>query len=205
MTRRLKTLALGLAALLLSSCASVKIQDYADTQPRLDIITFLSGKTQAWGQFQDRSGKVLRRFKVWMTGEVSATAQGRQLVLTEDFLYDDGEKQQRIWTITETAPFRYTGKAADVIGEATGEAQGMALNWKYTLDLPYDGDTIHVQFNDWMYQFDARRMFNIAKVTKFGFEVGQVTLFFERNFHQTLPPMDKPTSPSDDAPSKGGF
>jgi hypothetical protein len=202
--KRLATLLMVCLAFVLTSCASVKLDDYADTQPRLDIMTFFEGKSQAWGQFQDRSGQVIRRFKVQLSGEVTQTPEGKQLVLTEDFVYDDGEKQQRIWTITETAPFTYQGRASDVIGHAQGQAKGMALNWRYTLDLPYKDDTIHVQFDDWMYQLDARRMFNLAKVTKFGFEVGQVTLFFERNFHQTLLPMDKPNSPSGSALSKGG-
>ena len=40
---------------------------------------------------------------------------------------------------TALADGRYTGRADDVVGEATGQALGNAFNWKYTLALPVDG------------------------------------------------------------------
>ncbi|MEA1989344.1 MAG: DUF3833 family protein, partial [Pseudomonadota bacterium] len=70
--------------------------------------------------------------------------------------------------------------ADDVIGEAIGESAGNALNWRYTLDLPYKDSTIHVAFNDWMFLHSKDTMMNIASVTKWGFNVGEVTLFFNK-------------------------
>jgi hypothetical protein len=34
--------------------------------------------------------------------------------------------------------------------------------------------------DDWMYLIDENTMVNRAKMSKFGFEVGEVTLFFRR-------------------------
>lgn len=161
---------------LLAGCSSMDIKQYQNETPKLNLFEFFEGKTEAWGQFQDRSGKVLRRFTVDITGTVT----GDTLVLDEQFVYNDGEKQERIWTITRTGEGQYIGKAADVIGEAKGVSAGNALNWAYTLDLPYKDGSIHVKFDDWMFLHTESKMMNIAEVTKFGFKVGEVTLFFDK-------------------------
>lgn len=160
----------------LTGCTTMTVQDYQNETPKLDLFDYFSGKTYAQGQFQDRSGKVIRRFTVDITG----TIEGNVLTLDEQFLYHDGETQQRIWVIEKTGDNQFVGKAADVIGEATGESAGNALNWRYTLDLPYKDSSIHVQFNDWMYLHTSDTMMNIARVTKWGFNVGVVTLFFSK-------------------------
>ena len=99
-------------------------------------------------------------------------------VLDESFEYSDGTKQKRIWTITEVSPGKYVGRADDVIGDANGISAGNALNWAYTLALPVDGTIYHVQFDDWMYLMNSKVMLNKAKMSKFGIELGEVTLSF---------------------------
>lgn len=160
----------------LQGCSSMQVEDYRHTTPVLDLFDFFNGQTMAWGQFQDRSGKVVRRFQVKIAGEVTAN----QLVLDEQFFYDDGERQQRIWTIKQTDDNQFLGTAADVVGEAKGVSAGNALNWRYTLALPYQGSVYNVKFDDWMFLNTPNTMINRAKVTKFGFLIGEVTLFFEK-------------------------
>lgn len=47
-----------------------------------------------------------------------------------------------MWTLQRGADSRYTGRAADVLGEAVGQSGGNAFNWRYTLLLPVDGHTL---------------------------------------------------------------
>ncbi len=166
---------IGFFTILLSAC-SVTSKDYQGTQPALDLETYLNGPIEAWGMFQNRQGKVVRRFHVIMT----ATWQDNICTLDERFTYDDGEQQQRIWTIEKRGPHDYVGKADDVIGEAKGEAYGNALRWRYTLLLPVGDKSYQVKFDDWMFLIDENTLINKAKVKKFGFTVGEVTLFFRR-------------------------
>ena len=63
MTKRLGLTAL-LALWLLSGCAGMKPEDYADTTPRFDVMSYFLGESRAWGIFQDRSGQVRRQFTV---------------------------------------------------------------------------------------------------------------------------------------------
>jgi hypothetical protein len=162
---------------LLAACASAPTPaDYAGERPQLELRTYFNGPLTAHGMFSDRSGKVVRRFSVKLTG----TWNGNQGVLDEDFTYSDGKKERRVWRLTDHGNGRYSGRADDVVGEAVGQAAGNALNWRYTLALPIDGRVWEVQFNDWMYQMDERVMLNRAVMSKFGITLGEVTLAFSK-------------------------
>lgn len=152
-------------------------EDFEGTEPHLDLFAYFQGETRAWGIFQDRSGGLKRQFSVDIRGEVAGDA----LTLTEDFVYADGEIQQRIWRIRRVDQHRYEGRADDVVGIATGLAYGQALNWRYTLRLPYRESEINVQFDDWMFLQADGVLVNRATVSKFGFKVGEVTLFFSKS------------------------
>lgn len=65
---RTTTLLLMFNALLLAGCAGVPVERYADNRPALVLEDYFAGQTTAWGIFQDRSGEVIRRFRV---GEVT--------------------------------------------------------------------------------------------------------------------------------------
>lgn len=176
MTFLYRSVLIILVSLALVSCAT-SLDEYADTKPEFKLEEFFSGKLTAWGTFEDYSGKVTRRFRVEMIG----TWEGNKGILDEDFYYDDGEEQKRIWRLTKEAPGIYTGEADDIVGTARGEVQGFALNWSYTMALPVDGEIYEVHFDDWMYLIDEKSLINKASVSKFGFEVGQVTLFIQKH------------------------
>jgi hypothetical protein len=87
----------------------------------LDLREYFNGTLDAHGIFQDRSGKVVKRFKV----VIDASWKGDTGTLDERFTYSDGSTQRRVWTITHLGAHRYTGRADDVVGEARGEARAM--------------------------------------------------------------------------------
>jgi hypothetical protein len=165
---------IGLAALLASCASAPTPADYAAEKPVLDLKTYFNGEIEAHGLFTDRSGKVVKRFVVQMTG----TWNGTQGVLDERFTYSDGKTQRRIWKLTDEGNGRWTGRADDVVGVAEGRSAGNALNWRYTLSLPVDDKVYEVQFDDWMYLMTDRVMLNKAQMSKFGFHLGEVTLSF---------------------------
>jgi Protein of unknown function (DUF3833) len=162
------------AAMLLSACAAPTVDDYAAEKPPLDLKSYFDGELVAHGMFSDRSGKVVRRFVVQMTG----TWSGNQGTLDERFTYSDGKTERRVWRLTDEGHGRWTGRADDVVGQAEGRAAGNALNWRYTLKLPVDGTVYELQFDDWMFLMDERVMLNKAVMSKFGLRLGEVTLAF---------------------------
>ena len=176
MNRFMKKVTVFFTAVLLCACSSITPDAYQAEKPVLELDTYFNGTLDAWGMFQDRSGKVIKRFTVVMR----CTWAGDTGTLDEDFTYSDGTKEKRIWTIKKLGGGRYVGTAADVLGEAQGVASGNALNWKYVLKLPVDGEVVEVNFDDWMFQIDDKVMLNRAHMSKFGFTLGEVTLSFTK-------------------------
>ena len=174
MKRRLLLTAGAAATLALTGCAGPQVGDYATEKPVLDLPTYFSGPVQAWGMFQDRSGEVIKRFHV----DIQSRREGDKLILDERFLYSDGTRQRRVWTLTPDGAGRWIGTADDVVGEAIGEVAGNALRWRYHLNLPVDDSTYVVYFDDWMYLMDDDTLINRSVMSKFGIKLGEVTLSF---------------------------
>ena len=170
--------ALLLALGLLAGCASPQVSDYAAEKPVLDLRQYFKGTVDAYGVFTDRSGRVVKRFTVVMTCSWQGPPGQETGVLDEVFTYSDDTTDRRIWTLKRSPDGRYTGTAADVLGEAFGEEKGNAFRWGYTLKLPVDGKIVEVQFDDWMYLMSDKVMLNKAVMSKFGIRLGEVTLTF---------------------------
>lgn len=171
------------ALALLSACAGrPSFNDPALSSRELELEEFFDGKLTAHGQFQDVLGKVRRQFVVQIKGDWD----GESLRLVEDFTYEDGSTEQRIWTLVKTGPETWEGTAPGVIGKAKGVEQGDRFNWRYTIDLPVpaaDGParTVRVSFDDWMWQLSDDRLFNRAYLRKAGVTLGDVSIFFEKH------------------------
>ena len=160
---------------LTSGCSTdMDIKKFANNSPQFILENYFDGKVKAWGLFHDRFGNLKREFKVDIIGKVN----NNQIVLDEKFLYDDGEKDRRIWTIDILGKNKYVGRADDVIGVAKGEAMGNALNWKYDLLLKINNSKIKVNFDDWMFLQEKGILINRAEVNKFGLNLGVVTITF---------------------------
>jgi hypothetical protein len=173
-----KWIVVGLVAMGLFSCSSPSVTQYVNEKPNLDLSEYFNGTIDAYGIFTDRNGEVKKRFTVLLVAEWKVIDGKKVGTLDESFDYSDGTKQKRIWTLTETTPGKYIGRADDVVGNALGESAGNALNWTYTLALPVDDTIYHVQFNDWMYLVTPKVMLNKARMSKFGIDLGEVTLSF---------------------------
>lgn len=169
-------LAAGVSVATLSGCAAPRVSDYAQERPVLDIARYFNGRVLAHGMFQDRFGKVVKRFTVVMDCEWS----GNQGVLDERFTFSDGSSERRVWRLTKHGDGRITGTADDVVGEAVGYTAGNAFHWKYTLRQPIGDKVYEVQLDDWMLLIDERVMLNRASMSKFGVRLGSLTLAFTK-------------------------
>jgi len=173
----LRVAAAGLATLALIGCQDMRIEDFSGREPRLELFSYFDGRSRAWGIFEDRFGRLRREFTVDIVGRRDG-ADG--FVLEEDFVYADGEIQRRVWRLRRTGPDTFEGTADDVVGVAQGRTAGNALNWRYVLALKVGESTWNVDFDDWMFLQPDGVMINRARVSKWGFDIGEVTLSFQR-------------------------
>ncbi len=176
-------LTLALCLTLLAACTGKPSFDDASLAPdrKLNLEEFFDGELVAYGQFQDVLGTVRRSFVVTIQGDWD----GQRLRLVEDFVYEDGATEQRIWTLTKTGPDSWEGTAPGVIGTAIGVEQDNRFNWQYEIDLPVpaaDGtvETLGVTFDDWMWLLSDDRLLNRAYVKRFGVDIGDVIISFEK-------------------------
>jgi hypothetical protein len=172
--RRLILAVIGV--LTLAGCSEMRVDDFAAATPVFKPEEYFLGRTKAWGFFQDRFGTIRRQFVV----EIDGTMDDGTLVMDERFVYADGERATRVWRITPLGNGEYEGTAGDVVGIARGKVAGNAMNFAYELDLPIQGSTWRVRFDDWMLLQDAEVMLNKSTITKFGIELGEVFIFFRR-------------------------
>jgi len=163
-------------ALLATACAGPRIEEFANTQPRLVLEDYFTGKTRGWGIFHDRFGVVKRQFVV----DIDGTWDGATLVMDEKFRNSDGSTEGRIWTIRKLGDGRYEGRAGDVDGVAEGVTAGQALRWSYHLMLKVDDSTWRVHMDDWMYLQPDGVLINRTTMSKLGVELGTLSLFFTR-------------------------
>lgn len=171
-----KFIATAAAALLVTGCSAPQPELYAKELPRLEVEQYFNGTLDAHGMFQKRSGEVVKRFTVTMRCSWS----GDTGILDEDFVYSDGTKQKRVWTLKKVGPGRFTATAGDVVGTAEGTVVGNALHWQYVLALPVDGKVINMNMDDWMILIDDKVMLNRTAMSKFGVDLGSVTLSFTK-------------------------
>ena len=177
---KLKSLLTFFLLLLIAGCSQTDMKEFQNNTPKLDLFSFFEGDTIAYGIFEDRFGNLKRQFRVNINGKV----KNQILTLDEDFLYDDGEQAKRIWKIEKKIDnaqnITYEGQAKDVEGKAFGSISGNTLNWSYDIYLNIKGSNIKVHFNDWIYKQSEDLAINRAYVSKFGINIGSVTLVFLR-------------------------
>ena len=161
----------------LSACSSVPVSEYTDNQPRMVVEEFFDGSLSAHGIVKDRSGKVIRYF----SASINAWWEDGVGTLDEVFRFDDGEEQRRIWKLVRDGEGNYIGSANDVIGESRLEVAGNSLFLDYVLRIPYGDGTLDLHIDDRMYLVSERVLINESVMTKWGFEVGQITLVIEKN------------------------
>ena len=77
----LKTGAWSGAAVAMAGCAGPQVSDYSQQKPLLDLRTYFNGAVEAWGIFTDRSGAVVKRFKVQMDCQWQALHHPHELTL----------------------------------------------------------------------------------------------------------------------------
>lgn len=166
-----------LVVLFLASCGSMSLKSFENAEPRFVLEEFFAGETRAWGVFEDRFGNLRAQFSVDIVGTWSDST----LTLEEDFLYSSGRSDRRVWTIAKREDGTYEGRADDVVGTAVGAALGNAFNWTYVMDLPVGERTLRVRLDDWLWLQEDGVLINRARVTKFGIELGQLSIFFVKD------------------------
>lgn len=164
-------------AAMANGCSHMQPKQFAGSVPEFDPVAYFTGPTRSWGVIENRSGEPTSRFRTAMIGEAGPDG----LTITQDFTFEDGRKQQRIWHIKQIDEHRYDATASDVIGVATGYAYGNTFRWEYTLELKKGNPLSRVNMKHWMYRTDDDDLvINRVAISKLGVIVAETTEYFRR-------------------------
>ena len=162
-----------ITTILLTGCASMKIEDFNNTKPEFIPQEYFNGKLRAYGIVKDRSGKIIRSFKGEMIGSWDKNGVG---TLDEFFVYDDGEEMKRVWTLKPIENKKFIATADDIVGESPMIANGNTVMIDYVMRTPYKSSTINLSVQDWLHLQDDGVIINHSKMKKFGFVVGELVI-----------------------------
>lgn len=162
-----------ITTILLTGCASMKIEDFNNTKPEFIPQEYFNGKLRAYGIVKDRSGKIIRSFKGEMIGSWDKYGVG---TLDEFFVYDDGEEMKRVWTLKPIENKKFIATADDIVGESPMIANGNTVMIDYVMRTPYKSSTIDLSVQDWLHLQDDGVIINHSKMKKFGFVVGELVI-----------------------------
>lgn len=162
-----------ITTILLTGCASMKIEDFNNTKPEFVPQDYFNGKLRAYGIVKDRSGKIIRSFKGEMIGSWDKNGVG---TLDEFFVYDDGEEMKRVWTLKPIENKKFIATADDIVGESPMIANGNTVMIDYVMRTPYKNSTIDLSVQDWLHLQDEKVIINHSKMKKFGFVVGELVI-----------------------------
>ena len=170
----IKTFLTTLMALFFIGCSGMQIEDFTDAKPEFIPQEYFNGKLKAYGIVKDSSGKIIRSFTGDLVGSWDADGVG---TLDEHFVYNDGEKQHRVWKLKPTDDAKkFIGTAGDIVGEAPMIANGNTVMIDYTMRVPYGDGTIDIDVRDWLHLQQDGVIINHSKMKKFGFEVGELII-----------------------------
>ena len=156
--------------------APEQLGEPALAERELSLEEFFNGRLWAEGVLCDRRGRVRRRLRI----DMQALWEGDWGRLQESYVFDDGERQQRTWSLRRFPGHdgvrRYEATAADVVGTARGRAQGNEMRWSYVLDVPLGRLRVRLRMDDRMYLVGDALVLNRIEMRKFGVRVGSLLL-----------------------------
>ncbi|MBV8939646.1 MAG: DUF3833 family protein [Alphaproteobacteria bacterium] len=175
---RIRWVLLGFALALIALAVHPRpaAEDYAERTPELDLRRYMNGAFEGWGVLTDYRGTAEPRFHIRM----QAGWRGDEGELAEDFTFNDGHTDRRVWKLRFSDAHHFTATANDVIGLARGEQYGDTAHLRYVLRLPVLGGMHDVDMDYWLYAVDAHTLVNRVEMRKFGFTLGELAVVFRK-------------------------
>ena len=170
---------LPVVGVILAGCASMHIDDFAESKPSFVLQDYFDGPMTAYGIIKNRNGKVVSSFKGTLVGSWDANGIG---TLDEFFVYSNGDTQKRVWTFRPTGTNTFIGTAGDIVGEAPVIVKGNTMMIDYTMRIPRGKGTLDVDVKDWLHLQEDGVIVNHSKMRKFGIRVGELVITIIKDF-----------------------
>ena len=170
----MKRLILSVAMVLaLTGCTSAPSAPTSATTP-VTLVSAFQGHHVGTGQFRIWLTGATRGFTATLIGTVTGPDGRLTLKVTEDFVYDDGQKDRLTWVFTQTGPGQWSGQREDTVGLAMVTEAGGQIRLTYTADFKSLANTTRLGFADLIYAQPDGTIINDGVVSKSGFPIASV-------------------------------
>lgn len=159
--------------LLVPGCKDTRLEQHKNRIPTIDLQSFFNGTVKGHGSFFNWRGRQTRGFTLTMIGDFDKNGKGP---LKEHFIFDDGSKLDREWTVQFNEDKTYSATASDIVDKGTGDQIGNAAHTNYVITIPYNNRSVNITMDDWCYQIDNKTILNRAVMKKFGIKVGEMII-----------------------------
>lgn len=165
----------GMLALTVAGCATTPPSPATSAGP-LTLTQAFVGRTAGAGLFTIPLTGEERRF----TAQLNGTLKGDTLSVTEDFVYDDGQKDRLTWVFRRTGAGRWSGVREDTVGLAAVIETGDEIRLTYLSDFRSPRGVTRLGFSDVIYRRADGVIVNDGVVTRYGLPVGKVRFEIRR-------------------------
>jgi hypothetical protein len=170
---RISFIALCVTVALTAACDNRPAESAtAESSPVFDPVAFFNGHTRSWGVIESRSGAPTQHIVTDGHGWIDNT---NRLSMVQHLSFQDGQTQERRWTLWRIGPNRFEATASDMVGSAAGRADGRIFHWQWVLARSPGNVLMNVTMNQWMYAFEDGSAIIRTTVSKFGVIVAEVT------------------------------
>jgi hypothetical protein len=107
-----------------------------------------------------------------------------RLTMVQHLTFAHDKPQDRTWTVWRTGPNSVQATASDMVGSATGEANGRVFHWQWVLARSAGERAFDLTMNQWMYRLDDGSAMIRTTIGTFGFILAEVS---ERFAHTDVP------------------
>ncbi len=145
-------------------------REYDGRKPHFDIRKGLNGPMACEGVIFGPTGRVSSRFIARFNAEWDGDS-GR---MTEHFIYDSGETQDREWRLTVDPSGAIRAEAGDLVGAGRGRQAGHGVMLNYRIRLPESSGGHVLDAVDWMYLMENGTIINRSQFRKFGIKVAEL-------------------------------
>ncbi len=156
--------------------AAQRPEDLEGTGPQFELREHLKGPILCEGVIYGPTGRVSSRF----VADMDARWDGNVGVMTEEFRYDSGARQERAWQLTLGNDGSIKAEAEDVVGVGSGQQTGAGVQLKYRIRLPEESGGHVLDATDWMYVVENGTIINRSQFRKYGIKVAELVATMRR-------------------------
>lgn len=157
----------------LSSCSYfdfLKSQDkekeisFLEMAPKVDLKQFFRGEIESFAIIKDGNDKIIGSYTGTMRGEWDENKG----VLKQNFLYNDGKRDNRTWLITDNVDGTFSAVGHDVVESETGKQIGNTIQMPYSFAVLENGVKQKIRYEDNFYLVDSSSMIgtSVAKSSR---------------------------------------